>query len=201
MTEIITKPLGFFKTTAIGGLLFLLPVAVIGAVLGYVHEIVETVYEMVKGVIPLETKFGFFLLFLISILIVLLLCFFCGLITKRTFARKFSQKIEKQVMMVYPKYAIYKDILAGNIGGDENVPSLTPVSVRFNEFTRLAFESDRLPDGRVVVYLPGSPDPWIGTVVLVNADQVEPLNIPFHDAVGIFERLGRDAARLPIAHK
>jgi len=197
MPEQIDKSLGFFKTTAIGGLLFLLPVAVVGAVLGYVHSIVNTVYVAIKQFIPFETKFGFFILFLIAILIVVLLCFLCGLFTKRAVARNFSRKVEKQLMTVYPKYAIYKDILAGNIGGDENIPSLTPVSVHFNEFDRLAFEADRLPDGRVVVFLPGSPDPWIGTVIVVSAEQVEPVDLPFTEAVGVFERLGRANTHLP----
>ena len=61
---------------------------------------------------------------------------------------------------------------------------------------RLAFEADRLANGMVAVYLPGAPDSWIGSVVLVSADRIEPVDIPFSELLGIFERLGRDSVTL-----
>ncbi len=37
------------------------------------------------------------------------------------------------LVMVFPKYAIYKDILAGNVGGDAHSPSLSPVTIQFDD--------------------------------------------------------------------
>lgn len=198
MKKHIGRQYKVLKTTAIGGLLFLLPLAVIGGLLGYVWNIVVDVYELLKDSIPedFQRPTTLALMFLIAVLIVLLLCFICGMLARRAIARRFSQTIEKQLMMVFPKYGIYKDLLAGNIGGDEHAPSLRPVSVQFNEYSRLAFESERLSDGRVVVYLPGAPDAWIGSVVLVPDDQVERLDIPLPEFIGVFEQLGRDCAAL-----
>ena len=193
MKERIGKSFGFLRTTAIGGVLYLFPVVIIGVLLGYVFNFVVVVNASLQKHLPVETKMGMAILFLIAILVVLLLCFLCGLITRRAIARKFSSTIEKQLVMFYPRYAVYKDILAGNLGGQENVPSLKPVSVQYEGHTRLAFESDRLNDGRAVIYLPGAPDPWNGFVILVDSEQVEPLNIPFAEAVAVFERLGRDS--------
>ena len=197
MKERIGNSLGFMKTTAMGGVLFLMPVVVLGAMLGYVYTIVDTVHEVIGEFIPVSTHLGWLILFVIAILIVVLLCFLCGLLTKRALARKFSQTLEKQLMLVFPKYAVYKDILTGNMGGDENAPSLTPVLVKFSDYERIAFEADRLENGRVVVYLPGAPDAWIGSVILVQPEQVEPLKISFNEAVGVCERLGRESADLP----
>ena len=153
---------------------------------------------MLKEIIPepFQTPTTLALMFLTAILIVVLLCFICGVLARRAIARRFTQTLEKQLMTVFPKYGIYKDLLAGNIGGDEHAPSLIPVTVQFNEYSRLAFESERLADGRVVVYLPGAPDAWIGSVVLVADNQVERLEIPLPDFIGVFERLGRDCTEL-----
>lgn len=194
MKERIGKSFGFLRTTALGGLFFLLPLAVLGALLGYVYSIVSVVYEPLKERIPVSTAAGMAALFAIAVGIVLLLCFISGIIARRAIGRKFSKTVEKQLMTVFPKYAVYKDLLADNIGGPDNIPSLTPICVRFNDFHQLAFEADRLVNGMVAVYLPGAPDAWIGRVILVSADRVEPVDMPFSEFLSILENLGRNAA-------
>ncbi|MAT72497.1 MAG: hypothetical protein CMJ58_23595 [Planctomycetaceae bacterium] len=194
MKESAVKTFGFLKTTAVGGLVFLLPLAVIGALLGYVYNAVLLVYEPLKAHLPVTSAAGITLLFLIAVAILLLLCFLCGLAAQRAIGRRFSQTIEKQLVTVFPKYAIYKDILAGNVGGSDLAPSLAPVTIRFDDAIRLGYEADRTDQGLVVVYLPGSPDPWIGSVALVEARRVERLEVDFGETAAICERLGRQSA-------
>jgi uncharacterized membrane protein len=201
MKQQIGKSFGFLKTTALGGIVFLLPLAVVSALLGYVYNTVVVIYEPLKAHIPVSSATGLAILFLIAVAILLAICFFAGLLARRAIGRKFSRTIEKQLTMVYPKYAIYKDLLAGNIGGAEHLPSLKPVCVRFDDSRRLAFESDRLSDGLVSVYLPGAPDTWNGTVILVEQERVEGVDMPFGEVLGICERLGRDSARLLSAER
>lgn len=196
MRNRVTKGFGFLKTTAVGGLIFLLPLAVIGALLGYVYQVVLVVYEPLKAYLPVSSALGLTILFLIAVSIVLVVCFLCGLAARRAIARKFSQVIEKQLVMVFPKYTIYKDIVAGNIGGGALAPSLKPVTVRLQDMIRVGYEAGRTERGLVIVYLPGSPDPWIGSVALVEPDRVEPLAVDFNETAAICERLGRDSARL-----
>ena len=195
MQDHIGKSLGFVKTTALGGLFFLLPLVVLVVLLGYIYSIVSVVYDPLKEWIPVSTAAGLATLFAIAVGIILLLCFAAGIVARRAIGRKFSRTVEKQLMTVFPKYAVYKDLLADNIGGSENLPSLQPIIVHLADADQLAFEADRLPDGTAVVYLPGAPDTWIGRVVLVTAQQVEPVDVPFSEFLGIFERLGRDSAK------
>jgi uncharacterized membrane protein len=194
MKEYAVRTLGFLKTTAVGGLVFLLPLAVVGALLGYVYNAVLLIYEPIKAHLPVTSAVGVTLLFLVAVAILLLLCFVCGLAAQRAIGLKFSQTVEKQLITVYPKYAIYKDILAGNLGGSDLAPSLVPVTIRFDDAIRIGFEADRTDRGLVVVYLPGSPDPWIGSVALVEAGRVERLEVPFGETAAICERLGRQSA-------
>jgi uncharacterized membrane protein len=196
MKQRVSKTFGFLKTTAIGGLIFLLPLAVIGGLLGYVYNIVSVICEWLKDYLPVDSASGTALLFLIAVGILVLLCFLCGLAARRAIARKFSQFVEKYLIMVFPKYAIYKDILAGNVGGDAHGPSLDPITIRFDDAIRIGFEAGRTEQGLVIVYLPGSPDPWTGHVVLVAQDRIRPLETDFGETSGICERLGRDSAHL-----
>lgn len=196
MKERVTKTFGFLKTTAIGGLIFLLPLAAIGALLGYAYNLALVIYAPLKDLSLFDTPGGIALLFFIAVGILVLLCFLCGLAARRALARRFSQTIEKQLVMIFPKYAIYKDIVAGNIGGDELAPSLMPVTIRLDDMVRIGYEAGRTEQGLAIVYLPGSPDPWIGSIVLVEPDRIEPLAVDFNETAAICERLGRDSRDL-----
>ncbi|MFO0912572.1 MAG: hypothetical protein U0795_06430 [Pirellulales bacterium] len=196
MQEHVNRSWEFLKTTAVGGILFLLPLAAIVWLLGHVYRVVGMVYEPLKDHLPLRGVGGTAVIFVAAIAILFLVCFVSGLAGRRAIARKFSQTVEKHLIMVFPKYAIYKDILAGNVGGPDHTPTLVPVTVEFNDSIRLGYQSGRTKTDLVIVYLPGSPDPWTGTVVLVEPWRVRPLPLDFNTTSAICERLGRDSAQL-----
>ncbi|MDZ4818411.1 MAG: hypothetical protein SGJ20_05500 [Planctomycetota bacterium] len=196
MSQVAFRHFGFFKATAVGGLLLLLPLAVVLALLGYVYSAVVLVYEPLKDHLPVKSNFGVGLLFLLAVAILIGLCFVCGLAAQRAIGRQFSEKIEQRIISLFPKYAIYKDILAGTVGGSQLGPTLIPVTIRFDDAIRIGFEADCTEQGLVVVFLPGAPDPWIGSVALVQRDRVERLEIDFNEAAAICERLGRKSSGL-----
>lgn len=196
MRDKLTHSYGAVKTTALGGLLFLVPIVVIGIASGYVYSIAAGSYHHVKPWIPFDTATGVAVVFCLATAALLLTCFVFGLLAQRAIGRHFTRTIEQQLIKVYPKYAIYKDLLAGKLGGDDNVPSLRPVLVRKEGLILLAFEADRLASGHVVIYFPGAPDAWTGSMALVEAAHVRPINLPFSQMIGIGERLGRQSSSL-----
>jgi uncharacterized membrane protein len=187
------KAFGFLKTTAIGGLLFLLPLIVLGALIGQVVPIVLSVAETLGEFIPFRTPGGIALLILLAIVVILLLCFAAGLVARWSLGKRVSQNL----LLLFPRYAILKDQMADTIGGDQTKPKMKPVVVTFDEYTRIGFETERENEGsRVVVFLPGSPDPWAGKTVLIAADRVAPLAAEFGEATGCCEQLGRGSLAL-----
>jgi len=192
----MNKSFGFLKTTAIGGLIFLLPLIVIGALVGQVVPIVFTIAEFLGEWLPVKSAGGISLLVLLAIAVLLFLCFLSGLAARRSIGRKFSEVIEKNLLLLFPRYAIFKDQMAGSIGGDQTRPTMKPVLVKFDDASRIAFETDRTDAGLVTIYMPGAPDPWSGYVAYMTADRVEPLEIEFSDAVATFEKLGRESAQV-----
>jgi uncharacterized membrane protein len=192
-----SNTIGFLKTTAIGGLLFLLPLIVLGALVGQVVPIVLTIAETLGEVLPVKTPGGIALLILLAIGILLLLCFGAGLLARKSLARRISRVFEKKLVLLFPRYAILKDQMADTIGGDQTQPRMKPVLVRFDDVMRIAFETERSENTQLVaVFLPGSPDPWSGKTAIVAADRVEPLSIDFGVAVATCEQLGRGSFNL-----
>lgn len=223
ITREVTRSLGFLKTTAIGGIFFLLPLVVIGVLLGQVYSVVAVVMKSLSDAgadqyIAAESASGYVMLFLAAIALLVLACFVCGVLAQRSLARNFTQSIEKYLLMLFPRYAIFKEQISGNIRDETYKNRLQPVLVRFNDHSQLAFEVTEAPLQRaatqpqpakqtratepsspedlVAVYLPGSPDPWAGTVVLVTTDQITPLATDFLTACGTFEQLGSGMRQL-----
>ncbi len=182
----------FLRTTAIGGLLFLLPLIVLGALIGQVAPVVMAIAETLREILPFRTPGGIALLVLLAIGLLVLLCFVAGLIANWSLSRRISEAFEEKLLLLFPRYAILKDRMADTIGGDKTKPKMKPVVVRFDDHQRIGFEVERSEVNRIVaVYLPGSPDAWSGRVVLVEADRLTPLPADFGVAVATCEQLGR----------
>ena len=187
---------GFLTTTAIGGLLFLLPLIVIGALIGQVVPIVLTIAEFLGEFLPFRSPGGIALLVLLAIAVLLLICFAAGVLARRTIGKRISEGFERLLLLLFPRYTIIKDQMASSVGGHENRPRMKPVLVRLYGTLQIGLETERSDDGLVTVYLPGSPDPWSGRVVILTADEVEATDMKFGDAVATFEQLGRGSAAL-----
>jgi uncharacterized membrane protein len=199
MKEHVSRSWGVLKTTAIGGIFFLLPLVVVGALLGQLLQIVWVVAHAIRDYLPFKTVAGYSLLLTIAILLVLLVCFVAGIVARRSLGKRFNESMEKYLLMLFPRYAIFKEQLTGNIGGEVLHNQLKPVLVSLPEGQRLGMEVERgLVDdaSRVTVFLPGSPDPWSGSVVIVESFRVKPLQIPFSEALATVEQLGRGSLKL-----
>ena len=80
--------------------------------------------------------------------------------------------------------------------GEQSEAAFKPVLVRFDDLAQLAFEIERGPDDLVTVYLPGSPDPWSGSVAQVTADRVDALTGEFPPMIKSFRKFGRGSTDL-----
>ena len=78
---------------------------------------------------------------------------------------------------------------------EETAKSLLSVLVRFDDNAQIGFEVERTGDGSVVVYLPGAPYPWSGSVAYFIEDRVKKLNLSVAQAIGNIRHLGRGSAR------
>ncbi|MCR9291161.1 MAG: DUF502 domain-containing protein [bacterium] len=193
------NPIGFLKTTAIGGLLFLLPVIVVGVLIGQLVPIVMTIKDFLADVLPgsFKTPQGVAFLVLLSIAIILSLCFVCGLLARRSLGRNLNSMFEKKLMMLFPRYAIIKEQMADSIGGEKTINQMRPVVVRWDEHLRLGFETERDEQAAIAaVYMPGSPDPWTGHYVMIETSRIQPLPVDFGQLVSTFEQLGRGSTKL-----
>ena len=198
MREKIIRSYGFLRTTLLGGVLFLLPLIVVCFLLGQVGQVVFVVAQALGEIefLRVQTPAGYSVLIAIALGIVIGACFVAGLVARHSLGRWLSEQTERNLTLLYPRYAIYKDQIIGNIGGDVAEGRLKPVKVTFVDCVRLGLEVERSPEGEVTVYLPSSPDPWSGTVTMVAAERVERVDVLYVEMMNSFEKLGADSLRI-----
>jgi uncharacterized membrane protein len=196
MRERIIRSYGFLRTTLLGGVLFLLPLIVVCFLLGQAGQVVYAVAHAIGDRLEVQTATGYSILVAIALGFVVGSCFLAGLVARHSLGRWLSDQTERNLTLLYPRYAIYKDQIIGNIGGDIAEGRLKPVKVSFIDSMRLGLEVERSAEGIVTVYLPSSPDPWSGTVAMVAAERVERIEVPYVEMMTSFEKLGADSLRI-----
>ena len=184
----------FIKTTILGGVIFLIPFVVVIAVLGKAHQIMMLVAEPMSDWIPIEEVGGIALANVLALVAIVMSCVLFGLMAKSVPAKKIYRTLDATLASV-PGYAFVKGFADSINRSEEHAKSFIPVIARFDDSAQISFEIERTPEGTVVVYLPGAPNPWPGTVVHLEQSRVEKLDMSVADAVKSIQSLGRGSAK------
>ena len=183
------------KTTIIGGLIFLVPIIIVVAILGKAFELMILVAKPLSAWIPLDSIGGVALANILAVLAILLCCLIAGFVAKGTAAKRLLNSVESKLLFAIPGYSFVKGMTDSLKSSEEAAKSFVPVVAQFDDNAQIGFEIERTERGNVVVFLPGSPDPWSGSVVYVNADRVEMLDMTVAEAINNIRHLGRGSAK------
>jgi len=187
--------LGFLKTTVTGGLVFLVPIIIIVVILGKAYGLMVALAAPLASWIPIDAIGGVALANLLAVAAIVVLCFAAGLVARSSAAVRAVQSLESGFLTSIPGYGFIKGMtesLTGRVGSE----TMKPVLAKFDDSSQVAFEIERDSDGQVIVYVPGAPDPWSGSVFVMTEDRVEPLDLSLPAAVKNIRTLGRGTTRL-----
>jgi uncharacterized membrane protein len=185
----------FFVTTAVGGMLFLIPLVVVTLIIGKAFKIMIVIAGPIAKIIPVEGIAGIGLINILAILIMLLVCLITGLIAKSRRAQSVYNNSDGILAELVPSYTWIKTVMK-NIAGKVDTESFKPILLKLDDQTQIAFEMERGPNNQVVVFIPGAPDVRSGSVAYVTEDRVEPLAASFLTINKTLKHMGQGAAAL-----
>ncbi len=189
MNEMPKQPVDFIMATVIGGIVFLLPLVVLVALVAEVAKVMQSVAAVLLPHLPTDTHLGTVALSLIALFAILLVCFLAGLAAQRTGARRLGGKLDELLVKYIPGYAFVKAFAESMRTSDEISQDFIPVLVRFDDYSQLAFEISR-NDECAIIYLPGAPNPWGGSVLYVTLDRVSRQQTLLRESFAHLGRLG-----------
>jgi uncharacterized membrane protein len=179
----------FLKSTLIGGLLVLVPLALVGAI---VVNVVLVVYEAILpalGWLRFDSAESAALAGLLTCLSVVGVCFFAGLFAETTLMRRLIERAERLVLAHIPGYALMKNV-GENLVGVQAKDVRQTVLVHSQGHEQIGFLMDTLADGRKVVFIPGVPRALVGTLHIFPADCVQELNLSIASTLDALGKLG-----------
>ncbi len=185
--------LKLIRTTIIGGIIFLVPIAIFVAVIGKGLEITGAIAKPIAHVLPVNLIGGLAVAQGLAILLLVLICFLAGLLARAAIARRVVDGLEVNVLSRVPAYALLKTKTQSMLS-PEDVEGMSPAVVRFDNSWQIGFEIERIAGGKVTLFLPGSPDPWSGSFCMVDEDRVTPLDLSVPAVAAMAKRLGKGAS-------
>jgi len=186
------KKLAQFVLNTLGsGLLVVIPiylaVLLILKAAASVAGLVRPLSKLVPDWVPAER--------LLSLLLVLMICFLIGVAIRTHRGRMARDVIEKTLFERIPGYATIRS-LTHRMAGDENERVWRPAFAEIEEALVPAFIIEEFEDGRYTVFVPSIPTPFTGAVYILEGKRVHPLEISLTQALRVISKWGSGAKDL-----
>ena len=184
----------FLTNAVVGGVLVLLPIylAVLVLLKGMqsVVGLVRPISALLPDWLPAED--------LLSLLVVLIACFFVGAAVRTRAGQVLRERMEMSFFGRLPGYGLFRSLTQRLVGeSDENV--WQPALAEIEDALVPAFIVEELDDGRYTVFVPSVPTPFAGAVYVLNRERVHLVDIPFTQALKSISRWGSGSKDLVAA--
>ena len=193
----------FLKSTLVGGVVFLLPLALVLAMLGYAVQLVSGVARPALEFLGLEDYGmvqGLGIVTVASVFILVTLAFVAGVLARTAIGSSLTDWLEKAILNRIPQYQMMKS-MAGSFATLQSQAGLSPALIAHEGGWRIGYRLETLDNGWETVFLPQSPGTMTGVVAYMPADSVRPLSISMTEATSLVQQMGlgsraslRDAA-------
>jgi uncharacterized membrane protein len=135
---------------------------------------------------------------LLSLLVVLVICFLIGLAVRTRIGFELRKRLEKSFFERMPGYSLIRS-LTQRLAGEDRETAWKPALAEVEEALVPAFIIEELEDGRFTVFVPSIPTPLAGAVYILTAERVHPLDVPFAQAIKAISRWGSGSKDLVAA--
>lgn len=185
----------FLKTTLVGGLVVLVPVAVCAYIIAAVVKTVLGGIAPMAALLPVQSLGGVGLTGLIAAALVVAICFLFGLLVRTAGGRALGGWVEQRLFNLLPGYELIKRVTQQFAGTGEETLG-TPVAVRLGDSRQIGFLVEELTSGQVTVFIPAAPALTFGAVHIVPAERVEKLSVKLPQVIDCITKIGFGSSRL-----
>jgi uncharacterized membrane protein len=188
------KVVEFTRTTIVGGLLVILPIALTTIVFGKVLRVVADAISPLAALLP----GGRVLSLLLAALAILGACFAAGIVASTTLGRQAADLLQDRVLAKVPGYDLIRS-LSRRIAGDEAGATFAVCLAETGDGLVPALVIEEHPDGRYTVFVPAVPTPGVGSLYIMERARVHLVDVPLSQAIQVVTRWGMGSTGLVAA--
>jgi uncharacterized membrane protein len=182
----------FLKTMIIGGISFLLPIALAVFILSYAFRLVKRIATPISHGLHLDQwgdVAGVSAATFLSVLALVFLAFVAGVVARTTFGGRISRWSENSLLGRLPHYQLIKSMAEG-LAHIESASGLKPVLVSIEDGWQIGYLLEKLENDWVAVFLPQAPTPMSGNIMYFPTNRVRTLDITMVQAMSIVKAIG-----------
>jgi uncharacterized membrane protein len=189
---------GFLRTSLLGGVVVILPVAILASVSVWIFNLVTGLIEPLTRLLIKDSQLNEYVAEVIVIILILVSCFFVGVLVRTRLGAFLYRVIETRILKLAPGYSMIKETVLQIFGSRKDSPfsSVAIAQIFGNDTLVTAFITDRHPDGSYTLFVPTGPNPTSGLIYHLDEKFVHPVNIPVQDAMRSIISCGAGSAKL-----
>ena len=186
----------FLLATLVRGILFLVPIVLIAVLAREGYQMLRRVAQPIARLLPEDRVFGILAEDLVSVLAIILLFVISGLFVGTRPGRLLSDRLERSILYRVPGYLLVRGAVGSFPGLNNREMRPEPSLVETDDGWAFALLVEREPPGFCTVFLPDSPTPTSGSVRIVEATRVRPLDATMLNLLSCLTRSGAGAGAL-----
>ena len=194
----LAKLRAFIRTTILGGVAVLLPVALFIIVYSWLYGVLAGMIEPLTAEVEEVAAPGArYLAQGIAIGIIVLSCFLVGLAVRTRIGRFVRVTLDERLLKRFPGYTLIRETVS-QFFGKRKFPfsSVALVQPFGNDTMMTAFVTEKHDTGMTTVYVPACPSPMVGNVYHLPDRFVHPIDIPVEVAMRSIFGCGAGAGEL-----
>lgn len=174
----------FIMTSLLGGIMVILPVAILLVVFGWVFQLTTDMIQPLTDLIVANSDLKEILADAIVLAVILAVCFLVGLAVRTRLGKFIFHTIEDRILKVAPGYNLIKETVLQILGSQKSPFSSVALSQVFGSDTLVtSFVTDEHPDGSFTVFVPTGPNPTSGYIFHLPASKVHKVDVPVESAM------------------
>lgn len=192
------KLLEFIKTTALGGLVVIVPLGIVFLALAEVYGMLESVTAGPAEFLPFGPLANAIIVLLAQIALIVLACFLVGLMLRTQLGDRLKASIEQRLENLVPMYGLLRNLTQRLVGIDGVELAVAELDLYGSHSRVLGFIVEELPDDRYSVFVPISPLVTVGNLYVLPAARVRQLDAAMTDAIDYFSQWGIKGGKLNV---
>jgi uncharacterized membrane protein len=196
LSEAVVKEFPFVNTALAGAVFVLMPLVVVSLLIGKAWEALRKLSGTVVDRLPATGLDHLPLAMLLTIASLVLLCYLLGRVVAPTRDINEGTWLERKVLQRIPGYQILRGMALAFLGLEGAKSIKVALLRREDRVAELVIVIEAVDDHRSVIFVPESPAPMTGTVLVVDNELLEVLPIGAGRALQAFTRWGGGVADL-----
>jgi uncharacterized membrane protein len=192
----------FLKTSLLGGVVVILPVAILVSVSIWIFDLIASWIQPLTNIVIKDTQTNEFIAAAFVIILIMTVCFFVGVLVRTRLGGFFYKQVETRILRLAPGYSMIKETVLQLFGSRKDSPfsSVALAQIFCNSTMATCFITDTHDDGSYTVFVPTGPNPTSGLIYHLQGKYVHPVPIPVQDAMRSIISCGAGSRKLMEQH-